>query len=323
MAKRLLLADDSITIQKVVELVLAEEDFEIKSVNNGDEALAAISSFKPDIMLVDIVMPKINGYQLCEKIKSNPETKDMPVILLAGAFEPLDEELAKNVGADDHIVKPFESQELVSKINAVITTMGMFERAPAEGEAAEAVEALESEEDLWAMEDIIPEPAAAEGVMEEELAAEEVLMEEPVGLAEEVIEEAPMAVYEEAITEVPEREAALKAGISVPSIEVPSREDIAAMIRKTVDEKISAALSIDVSDIKESLLSSLTPQLKDSADKVLWEVVPQISERLIKEMLGGAFASIAKEVEKVIWETVPDLAETIITREIEKIKSEI
>lgn len=323
MAKRLLLADDSITIQKVVELVLAEEDFEIKSVNNGDEALAAISSFKPDIMLVDIVMPKINGYQLCEKIKSNPETKDMPVILLAGAFEPLDEELAKNVGADDHIVKPFESQELVSKINAVITTMGMFERAPAEGEAAEAVEALESEEDLWAMEDIIPEPAAAEGVMEEELAAEEVLMEEPVGLAEEVIEEAPMAVYEEAITEVPEREAALKAGISVPSIEVPSREDIAAMIRKTVDEKISAALSIDISDIKESLLSSLTPQLKDSADKVLWEVVPQISERLIREMLGGAFASIAKEVEKVIWETVPDLAETIITREIEKIKSEI
>lgn len=325
MAKRLLLADDSITIQKVVELVLAEEDFEIKSVNNGDEALAAISSFKPDIMLVDIVMPKMNGYQLCEKIKSNPDTKDVPVILLAGAFEPLDEELARNVGADDHIVKPFESQELISKINAVITTMGMFEGAPAEGEAAEAeaVEVLESEEDLWAMEDVIPEPAAAEGVMEEELAAEEVFLEEPAGLAEEEFEEAPMAVREEAITEVPARESAVKAGMPVPSIEVPSREEIAAMIRKTVDEKISAALSIDISDIKVSLLSSLTPQLKDSADKVLWEVIPQISERLIKEMLGGAFASIAKEVEKVIWETVPDLAETIITREIEKIKSEI
>lgn len=323
MAKRLLLADDSITIQKVVELVLAEEDFEIKSVNNGDEALAAISSFKPDIMLVDIVMPKMNGYQLCEKIKSNPDTKDVPVILLAGAFEPLDEELARNVGADDHIVKPFESQELISKINAVITTMGMFEREPAEGEASEAVEVLESEEDLWAMEDVIPEPAAAEEVMEEELAAEEMFLEEPVGLAEEELEEAPMAVHEEVITEVPAREAAVKAGMPFPSIEVPAREEIAAMIRKTVDEKISAALSIDISDIKESLLSSLTPHLKDSADKVLWEVIPQISERLIKEMLGGAFASIAKEVEKVIWETVPDLAETIITREIEKIKSEI
>ena len=175
----------------MVELVLAEEDFEIKSVNNGDEALAAISSFKPDIMLVDIVMPKMNGYQLCEKIKANPDTKDVPVILLAGAFEPLDEELARNVGADDHIVKPFESQELISKINAVITTMGMFEGAPAEGEAAEAVEVLESEEDLWAMEDVIPEPAAAEEVMEEELAAEEVFFEEPVGLAEEEIEKRP------------------------------------------------------------------------------------------------------------------------------------
>jgi DNA-binding response OmpR family regulator len=120
MAYKLLLADDSITIQKVVELVLAEEDFQIKSVSNGEDALNLLDTFKPDIVLADIEMPKINGYNLCEKIKKNPSTSHVPVILLAGAFEPIDEELARQVGADDSVIKPFESQELISKINAAM-----------------------------------------------------------------------------------------------------------------------------------------------------------------------------------------------------------
>src|SRR5512140_3123285 len=121
MAHKLLLADDSITIQKVVELVLAEEDFEIKSFGNGEDALQALSTFTPDVVLADIDMPKINGYELCEKIKQNPKTSGIPVILLAGAFEPIDEELASKVGADDSVIKPFESQELISKINSALT----------------------------------------------------------------------------------------------------------------------------------------------------------------------------------------------------------
>jgi CheY-like chemotaxis protein len=82
MSYKLLLADDSITIQKVVELVLAEEDFQIKSVNNGEDALNLLDSYKPDIVLADIEMPKVNGYNLCEKIKKNPATSHVPVILL-------------------------------------------------------------------------------------------------------------------------------------------------------------------------------------------------------------------------------------------------
>jgi CheY-like chemotaxis protein len=81
LAHKLLLADDSITIQKVVELILAEEDFDLKSTNNGEEALALLSSFKPDVVLADIEMPKMNGYQLCEKIKQDPSTSNIPVIL--------------------------------------------------------------------------------------------------------------------------------------------------------------------------------------------------------------------------------------------------
>ena len=167
MGHRLLLADDSITIQKVVELILAEEDFEIRSTNNGEEALSVITSFNPDIVLADIEMPKMNGYQLCEKIKQDPSTSHIPVILLTGAFEPIDEDLAKHVKADDFIVKPFESQELISKINAALTVTSVESGvAPAEVEEsvfeAEAVEFEESplEEDLWSMEEV-PEAAEA------------------------------------------------------------------------------------------------------------------------------------------------------------------
>jgi hypothetical protein len=100
-----------------------------------------------------------------------------------------------------------------------------------------------------------------------------------------------------------------------------SAEKAAEIFRRSVDEKISALLSSI--DMKEVVYSSLAPSLKDSAEKVLWEVAPELVERLLKEMLQGSLASIAKEVEKVIWETVPDLAENMISREIERIKSEL
>lgn len=93
--KKLLLVDDSITIHKVVELILSGEGFEIKAVNNGEEALTGIPTFKPDIVLADVEMPKMNGYVLCEKIKQDPSTSGIPVLLLAGAFEPFDEEECK------------------------------------------------------------------------------------------------------------------------------------------------------------------------------------------------------------------------------------
>jgi CheY-like chemotaxis protein len=119
MPRKLLLADDSVTIQKVVELILSEGDFEITSVSDGEEALAKLSKVKPDIVLADIDMPKLGGFDLCKKIKADPATKHIPVLLLAGAFEPIDAARIKEVGAVDYLVKPFESQDLISKIESI------------------------------------------------------------------------------------------------------------------------------------------------------------------------------------------------------------
>lgn len=323
MAHKLLLADDSITIQKVVELILAEEGFEIKAVNNGEEALSVISSFKPDVVLADIEMPRMNGYQLCEKIKQNPSTRDIPVILLTGAFEPIDEELAKEVEADDFIVKPFESQELISKINAALTVTTVLEGEEIEGiveaEAAEAVGIEEPalEEDLWAMEEI-PETPAAEGWPEAQVSG--ATTEELIEVEEEAQVEAEAIVAEEIMPQAAEKIGIPEAGMRITEAAFPSVDELKKIFEKSVNEKISSFLSSF--DIKEALIASLMPQLKDSVEKILWEVAPDLVEKTLKEILKGSLESLSKEVEKVIWETVPDLAESMISKEIERIRSE-
>lgn len=329
MAHRLLLADDSITIQKVVELVLAEEDFEIKSVSNGEDALNAMEGFRPEIVLADIEMPKVNGYQLCEKIKQNPKTSGVPVILLAGAFEPIDEELSQTVGADDSVIKPFESQELISKINAALTMSQAGEEALLADEGEEVFEIAEEtdeavaqeganmaglEEDPWAMEEI----SAPTGELLDEAFAEEEPAEAEAG------PELPHgeAVAKKAVSEpvIASRKDAVAPQIGVPQIVMPSRDELLAVFEKTMQEKISASLT--ALDIKSSLLAALMPSLKDSIDKILWEIAPELVEKMLRESLRDSMASLTKEVEKVIWETVPDLATTMISKEIERIKSE-
>jgi CheY-like chemotaxis protein len=323
-AYKLLLADDSITIQKVVELILAEEDFEIRTAGNGEEALSLIQSFGPDIVLADIEMPKMNGYQLCEKIKQNPSTGNIPVILLTGAFEPVDEELAKQVGADDFIIKPFESQELISKLNAVLTISSVPDAEISEEGAVEAEavlfeetpeevpeENISIEEDLWSMEEI-PEPVEVKEWQEEEAAPG---TEEFIALDEEAPVEAELPVSR--FTEEP-KDAEKKT--AMPEVALPSTEEFRKLFQDIVREKTASLLSS--LDIKDAVLASLMPLMRDAVEKILWEVAPDLVERMLKEMLKGTLESLTKEVEKVIWETVPDLAETMISKEIERIRSE-
>lgn len=120
MPKQILLADDSITIQKVIALTFAGEDYNITSVDNGADAIIKAREIRPDIILADVMMPQKNGYEVCEAIKNDPALKDTPVLLLAGTFEPFDEDQARKSGADGHIIKPFESQSLIRKVNELV-----------------------------------------------------------------------------------------------------------------------------------------------------------------------------------------------------------
>ena len=120
MAKKILLADDSVTIQKVVGISFANEDVEILTVDNGDDALAQAREHCPDVVLADVVMPGKNGYEVCETLKADPALAHVPVLLLTGTFEAFDEERAQQAQADGHITKPFEAQALVDRVNELL-----------------------------------------------------------------------------------------------------------------------------------------------------------------------------------------------------------
>lgn len=122
MSKKLLLADDSITIQKVIQITFAHEDYDLTITDNGDAALAKAQELKPDLVMADVYMPGKNGYELTAAIRQNPDLQNTPVLLLAGSFEPFDEEKARNCRANAWIEKPFESQNLIDKVSELLNS---------------------------------------------------------------------------------------------------------------------------------------------------------------------------------------------------------
>ena len=120
MSKKLLLADDSVTIQRVIEMTFSGEDVQVLAVSDGEEAIARIAAEKPDIVLADIGMPKRSGYEVSAFVKGRPELAHIPVLLLAGAFEPVDETKAKEAGCDGVLVKPFEPQHVIARVRELL-----------------------------------------------------------------------------------------------------------------------------------------------------------------------------------------------------------
>ncbi len=134
MSGTILLADDSLTIQKVVELTFADTDHTVVTVSSGDELLEKLPSVRPDIVISDVIMPGTDGYNVCQAIKSDPETLHIPVILLTGTFEPFDRDRALAAGCDEIITKPFEARKLVETVEALL--QGTAGTGAEDGEAA-------------------------------------------------------------------------------------------------------------------------------------------------------------------------------------------
>jgi CheY-like chemotaxis protein len=116
----LLLADDSVTIQRVIELTFADEDVRVVAVGDGDQAIAVLDEAPPDIVLADIGMPGRDGYQVAQHIRDTPGLAHIPVVLLTGAFEPIDQAKAAAVGCDGVLAKPFEPQQVIGRVRELL-----------------------------------------------------------------------------------------------------------------------------------------------------------------------------------------------------------
>src|SRR5437870_5144160 len=126
MPKNLLLADDSKTIQQAVSMTFAREDVKLTTVSDGNAAFQAAKSSKPDLILADVSMPGLGGYELCQKVRQDAAIKDVPVLLLGGGT-PIDPAKAMAVGANGHMPKPFDSGKLIEQVKQILANP----RAPA------------------------------------------------------------------------------------------------------------------------------------------------------------------------------------------------
>ena len=115
--QKILIVDDDSNIAELISLYLTKECFETKIVGDGESALSAVSSFEPNIILLDLMLPGIDGYQVCREVRA---TSTVPIIMLSAKGEVFDKVLGLELGADDYMEKPFDSKELVARVKAVL-----------------------------------------------------------------------------------------------------------------------------------------------------------------------------------------------------------
>ncbi len=259
MTVRILVADDSITIQKIVAMAFENEDAEVEGIGDGQKAFDRIPDFKPDIVLADVDMPGLNGFQLCKKIKGTSDLKNIKVMLLASDFEDFDEELFKKCRADNHISKPFKSVDIVQMVTRVMedgnTTEDVDEPALQENVVEEGPS--NDNDDEPSLEELL------ESVEKLSIDSKEIL--DTKGLIED-IEDAP-----------------LLAELEEPDLEEQTfSEDVIAEVqprnRENLDNLDSAFKEIVAGDSQQQ--SVATSNIKESEMSALGGIIPEPEEPL-------------------------------------------
>ena len=279
MPRTILLADDSVTIQKVVELTFLDEDFRVVSFGNGSDAIARLAELRPDVVLADVHMPGADGYEVCAAARA--ALPGLPVLLLVGTFEVFDAQRAAEAGAAGHLKKPFDSQELLRRVQelssaapemAPVSTPAVVEAASAETSVADELPAVElppiefdapaapvaeGEGGSWSFEPVT-ESAAADGEVAPDTWAGVALEAEP-----EVAPAAPEAAWDVAEESAADAEPAIAAGGPLSDADV---DRIARRVVELIGDK----------------------PVRD----VAWEVVPDLAELLLKARIRELEASV-------------------------------
>lgn len=293
MPKTILLADDSVTIQKVVELTFMDGDYEVVAVSNGDEAIARLDADHPDFVIADVHMPGADGYAVCEH--SRELYPQVPSLLLVGTFEPFDEQRAGECGAGGHLKKPFDSQELLHRVEE------MSRESP---EAVPAAEALTHEaSSIHAVEDAVEEPIPESTELAQDAPGEgaTVTLPEPEAMAEEDLADEDTSVRWSGAAE----------GVGeAPEFSLDESDEVPATL-------VSPPAGILQNDGAEAALAPDAPQAESPPGSPLSE---EDLERLAKRVVERLSEKVVREV---AWEVVPDLAEVVIKERIRQLEAEV
>jgi len=120
MAKRVLIADDEPNIVVSLEFLMRQKGYEVRVVHAGDEALRAVAEFAPDLVLLDVMMPRMSGYEVCQKMRENPAWQGIKVVILSAKGRDVEVSKGMAVGADAYVTKPFSTRDLIARIEQML-----------------------------------------------------------------------------------------------------------------------------------------------------------------------------------------------------------
>ena len=120
MAKRVLIADDEPNIVVSLEFLMRQKGYEVRVVHAGDEALRAVAEFAPDLVLLDVMMPRMSGYEVCQKMRENPVWQGIKVVILSAKGRDVEVSKGMAVGADAYVTKPFSTRDLIARIEQML-----------------------------------------------------------------------------------------------------------------------------------------------------------------------------------------------------------
>ncbi|MDG4598080.1 MAG: response regulator [Candidatus Contendobacter sp.] len=124
MANKILVVDDEPNIVLSLEFLMKQAGFQVRTASDGEVALTAIAAEPPDLMLLDVMMPRKNGYEVCQAVRANPDWKDIRIIMLTAKGREVEREKGLALGADDYITKPFSTQEVVERVRELLAGAG-------------------------------------------------------------------------------------------------------------------------------------------------------------------------------------------------------
>jgi CheY-like chemotaxis protein len=274
--KTILLADDSVTIQKVVELTFMDEEFRVTSVGNGAEAIAWLGENRPDVVIADVHMPGADGYEVSRRSKELHAS--VPVLLLVGTFETFDADAATRSGADGHLKKPFDSQDLLRRVRELASAGRVAVPAPAPAAAAPFAPELEIDEAAWEPLPDTPSPLPD-------------LAPVDFGASAPAFDDSPLAPMAPMASSAPAFPSFELEPAPAPPRFQPVPPPVAAPTPPpAASEAFSGPLSdADVDRIARRMIDLLGDKpVRD----VAWEVVPDLAEVLLKSRIRELEASV-------------------------------
>jgi DNA-binding response OmpR family regulator len=124
MANKILVVDDEPNIVLSLEFLMKQAGFQVRTASDGEAALSAVAAERPDLMLLDVMMPRKNGYEVCQAVRANPDWKGIRIIMLTAKGREVEREKGLALGADDYITKPFSTQEVVERVRELLAEAG-------------------------------------------------------------------------------------------------------------------------------------------------------------------------------------------------------